>query len=82
MERMKEDDYMVMSICTPDLGITEKGYITRQSSQKLFRTVVLDGSWILAEPFCRAALVTENGRTYVTTECRDGMPVEMKLLKR
>ena len=82
MERMKEDGYMVMSVCTPDLGITEKDYITRQSSQKLLRTVVLDGSWILVEPFCRAALVTENGRTYVTTECRDGMPVEMKLLKQ
>ena len=82
MERMTESGNLVISICAPDLGITEKGYITRQPSQTLLRTVTLDGSWVLAESMNGVSIKLEDGRTFLTAECRDGMPVEMKLMKQ
>ena len=81
MERSAEDGTVVMSICTPDLGITQKAYTTPQPSQPLKRTVVIDGSWDLASPVGNVSVSAEGGKTSVTATCTDGQPVEFKLKK-
>lgn len=35
MERTDTDGQVVMSVCTPDLGLTEKTYTTRQESRPI-----------------------------------------------
>ena len=79
MERRKEDGSVVMSICTPDLGITQKGYTTTQPSQPLTKEVVLNGAWILASEAQNAVARVEAGKTVVTATCLHGQPVEFIL---
>ena len=81
MERIREDGTVVMSICTPDLGITKKGYTTTQPSQPLAKTVALNGSWMLNHGGDNVTLAVENGRTIVTAVCLHGQPVEFVLSK-
>ena len=81
MERTREDQSIVMSICTPDLGITQKSYTTPQSSQVLMKKVTLNGVYELAVPNTSVTLTVENGVTVVTAACQHGQPVEFVLKK-
>ena len=81
MERTSEDGTVVMSICTPDLGITQKAYTTPQPSQPLLRTVVIDGSWDIVTPAENVRISRDGGKTSVTATCLDGQPVEFHLKK-
>ncbi len=81
MERTAEDGSIVMSVCTPDLGITAKGYTTSQPSQPLLRTVVLDGEYSLGENDGNISLSCSGGKTVLTATCLDGQPVEFHIRK-
>ena len=71
-----------MSICTPDLGITQKGYTTAQPSQPILKKVVLDGVYSLDGNYMNVELSSEGGRTEITATCLDGQPVEFRLMKK
>ena len=79
MERKKEDGNIVMSVCTPDLGITKKGYTTSQTSQVINKKVVLNGTYSLANADESVVLSAENGKTTITVACVNGQPVEFVL---
>ena len=79
MERKREDGSFVMSICTPDLGITEKGYTTSQSSQVIRKTVELNGEYQLASECKDVELTSADGKTTITASCLHGQPVEFVL---
>lgn len=81
MERMREDGTVVMSICTPDLGITEKTYTTSQSSQVIKKTVVLNGEFALAGDNKDVEISVAGGKTTITASCCHGQPVEFLLRK-
>jgi chondroitin-sulfate-ABC endolyase/exolyase len=79
MERTKEDGSVVMSICTPDLGITEKGYTTTQPSQPLARKVILNGKWSLNGSADNVNISVEGEQTVIVATCQHGQPVEFNL---
>ena len=79
MERKRDDGSIVMSICTPDLGITRKGYITSQPSQPLKRRVMLHGRWITEDKRSDVNIESDGDDTVITVECVDGVPVEFIL---
>lgn len=79
MERTRPDGSIVMSICTPDLGITEKGYTTSQTSQPILKKAVLEGIYRLAADNDKVTVTHDGGRTVVTAACRHGQPVEFIL---
>ncbi len=81
MERTKEDGTVVMSVCTPDLGITVKGYTTKQPSQPLVKEVTLNGAWRLKQACDNVSLRSEGGNTVVSATCLHGQPVEFELVK-
>lgn len=81
MEREKPDGSIVMSICTPDLGITEKGYTTSQSSQAITKTVTLNGTYSLAEDDPDIKVQTADGKTAISVSCIHGQPVEFTIKK-
>lgn len=81
MERTAGDGTVVMSICTPDLGITQKAYTTPQPSQPLLRKVVVDGDWELTEPADNVDIAREGGKTSITATCLHGQPVEFNIRK-
>ena len=82
MERTRKDGTVVMSVCTPDLGITKKGYTTEQPSQVLVKEVVLNGGWSLGKNDDNVSLRSEGGKTYVSARCIHGQPVEFELIKQ
>ena len=79
MERTKQDGTVVMSICAPDLGITEKGYTTTQPSQVIVKTVTLNGEWSLSSDDERVEAKKEGGKTVISASCQHGQPVEFIL---
>ena len=81
MEREKEDGSVVMSVCTPDLGITQKSYTTSQTSQPLVRKVVLNGTYRLATAYDNVKLTENSGQTVIEATCQHGQPVEFILVK-
>ena len=81
MERTKEDGSVVMSVCTPDLGITKKGYTTTQPSQPLVKDVTLNGVWKLKGSYENVTARTEGSKTVVSATCIHGQPVEFELVK-
>ncbi len=81
MERSLGEGRVVMSICTPDLGITQKGYTTIQESQPLVRTATIDGVWNLESANDHVQISHENGRTVISAICRHGQPVEFIITK-
>ena len=81
MERLREDGTVVMSVCTPDLGITNKGYTTSQASQPLERRVTLKGKYALAGENPAVSLASAEGNTTLTITCVHGQPVEFVLIK-
>ena len=81
MERTKEDGKIVMSVCTPDLGITEKTYTTGQSSSPIVKKVVLAGNYSLAENNPSVKLESSGNETVVSATCQHGQPVEFILNK-
>ena len=82
MERTAEDGTVVMSVCTPDLGITEKGYTTRQESQPLLKEVRLDGAWELTAENPAVECAPSDAGTQLKVTCRHGQPVEFHLIKK
>ncbi len=81
MERTREDGTVVMSICTPDLGITQKGYTTSQSSQILKKKVEINGEFTLAQECSDIEISSTGGKTIITASCCHGQPVEFVLKK-
>lgn len=78
----------IMSVCTPDLGLTDKSYSTPQESQPLMRELILEGAWALSGEYSDpvfetdATVNTEEGRTRLLVTCRHGHPVEFTLIKQ
>ena len=81
MERAKTENTVVMSVCTPDLGITIKGYTTSQPSQPLVKTVKLNGKWSLDKERSNVTVAADGDNTIVTATCIHGQPVEFELVK-
>ena len=79
MERTKEDGNVVMSVCTPDLGITRKGYTTSQKSQEIKRRVVLKGKWTFVQPYEGVTITEDGDNTVIVVSCINGQPVEFLL---
>lgn len=82
MERTAEDGTVVMSVCTPDLGITEKAYTTRQESQPLLKEVRIDGAWELVAENPAVEVASADAETTLKVTCRHGQPVEFHLKKK
>ncbi len=82
MERTDADGQVVMSVCTPDLGLTEKTYTTRQESQPIEKEVRLAGAWELANPAPGVEISQADAETILKVTCRHGQPVEFRLKKK
>ena len=49
MEKVEPDGTILLSVCTPDLGLTEKSYTTSQESKKIIKEININGKLIKAE---------------------------------
>ncbi len=79
MERENEDGTLSMSICTPDLGLTEKTYTTRQEVPVIEKVVTINGKWVLASENSAVVISEVDNGTRLTVSCQHGKPVDFKL---
>ena len=82
MERTATDGQVGMSVCTPDLGLTEKTYTTRQERRPIEKEVLLAGAWELAAQYPGGEAVSHDTGTLLKKTCRHGQPVEFRLKKK
>lgn len=82
MQRQTEEGELVMSLCTPDLGLTEKTYTTRQELPVLERGITLDGEWVMAEESSSVETVSQDNTTRVVVKCQHGRPVDFRLKRK
>ena len=75
----KEDGSIAMSICTPDLGLENKGYFSWDHSKTLAKEVVLNGTYTLLKEYEGVSIITKDGKSYVTALCEHGQPVDFML---
>lgn len=75
------DGRVRMSVCDPNLNISEKTYTTKEPSRPIRKEIVLKGRWTLASSLENVSLSERDGQTVVTVTCIHGQPVEMVLKK-
>lgn len=84
-----QDGILTASVCTPDLGLTDKSFTTPEASSVIVKTVKLRGIYTLMEA-CSDPVFgtgvrctnTDDGCTILEVSCRHGHPVEFRLQER
>lgn len=82
MERTDSNGQLAMSVCTPDLGLTDKRYTTRQESQPIEKQLQIAGNWELATQHPAVKTVSKGNETLLTISCQHGQPVDFRLKKK
>ncbi|BEG99470.1 chondroitin sulfate ABC lyase [Bacteroides sedimenti] len=77
------DNQKIMSVCMPDLNISEKSYTTKESSKPAVKQITLNGNWKVALEMDNVKAVTSSDKksTSLQVTCVDGRPVEFTLMK-
>ena len=68
-----------MSVCDPNLNISEKTYTTKEPSRPIEKKLVLKGNWSIAAPNAKVSVKTGQNETVLTVICQHGQPVEFTL---
>lgn len=90
MRRTDADGTLVMSVCDPNLHISEKTYTTSEPSAPSVKTFKLRGEWEqtthtykgVSFPETAVNLTAQGGETVVRVTCRHGQPVDFRLKKK
>lgn len=79
MQRKVDKKQILVSICDPNLHITEKSFTTKEASQPIEKKLLLKGKWEMDNP-CEKVSLSSNGKnTQLTVICQHGQPVEFTL---
>lgn len=70
---------VLMSVCDPNLNISEKTYTTKEPSRPIEKKLVLKGNWTIATPNAKVSVKTGQNETVLTVICQHGQPVEFTL---
>lgn len=70
---------VLMSVCDPNLNISEKTYTTKEPSRPIEKKLVLKGNWNIATPNAKVSVKTGLNETVLTVICQHGQPVEFTL---
>lgn len=68
-----------LSICSPNLNISEKTYTTAQPSRPLIKQITVKGKWTVADNPQIRFLYDSDGNTVIQATCQDGQPQEFRL---
>ncbi len=90
MRRTDADGTLAVSVCDPNLHISEKTYTTSEPSSPSVKTFRLRGEWEQMPhdytgslfPETAVRLVSQGGETVVSVTCIHGQPVDFRLKKR
>ncbi|MEG1585873.1 MAG: polysaccharide lyase beta-sandwich domain-containing protein, partial [Bacteroidales bacterium] len=78
----QDDNRILMSICDPDLNIPELTYTTSKESQVKEKEIRLAGKYALLEKNPAVECCPEGENTLLKVQCKEGLPIEIRLLKK
>nr|WP_044265502.1 chondroitinase family polysaccharide lyase [Bacteroides timonensis] len=79
MQRKVDKKQILVSICDPNLHITEKSFTTKEASQPIEKKLLLKGKWEMDNPSEKVSLSSVGENTQLTVICQHGQPVEFTL---
>ena len=79
MQRKVDKKQILVSICDPNLHITEKSFTTKEASQPIEKKLLLKGKWEMDNPCEKVSLSSNGENTQLTVICQHGQPVEFTL---
>lgn len=79
MQRKVDKKQILVSICDPNLHITEKSFTTKEASQPVEKKLLLKGKWEMDNPDEKVSLSSDGENTQLTVICQHGQPVEFTL---
>lgn len=79
MQRKVDKKQILVSICDPNLHITEKSFTTKEASQPVEKKLLLKGKWEMDNPSKKVSLSSDGENTQLTVICQHGQPVEFTL---
>lgn len=79
MQRKVDKKQILISICDPNLHITEKSFTTKEASQLIEKKLLLKGKWEMDNPSEKVSLSSDGENTQLTVICQHGQPVEFTL---
>ena len=83
MSKPEGENKKTMSVCMPDLNISEKTYTTKETSKPVVKMIKLSGNWRSATEMNNVKVVSspKENSTSLYINCVDGRPVEITLIK-
>ena len=79
--RKQEGRGFLLSVCDPNLNISEKTFTTKEPSRPIIKQITLKGKWSLATPNAKVSVQQNNAETIVSVTCQHGQPVEFTLVQ-
>lgn len=72
---------LLLSVCDPNLNITEKTFTTKEPSRPIKKKLILKGKWKCGETNEKVTALSNGTKTILTVTCQHGQPVEFTLLR-
>ncbi|MDO4162902.1 MAG: chondroitinase family polysaccharide lyase [Bacteroides sp.] len=79
MRKYLKNGQLLLSICDPNLNISEKTFTTWQASRPIEKILRLKGKWATESENSSISLFYEKEETILTVQCQDGQPIEFSL---
>lgn len=70
---------LLLSVCDPNLNISEKAYTTKEPSRPIEKRLILKGKWKSAMPHKKVTVHSNQVETTIIVICQHGQPVEFTL---
>jgi Polysaccharide lyase family 8, C-terminal beta-sandwich domain./Polysaccharide lyase family 8, super-sandwich domain./Lyase, N terminal./Lyase, catalytic. len=83
MSQPEDQNKKTMSVCMPDLNISQKTYTTREPSKAVVQTIMIRGNWKIASEKDNVTVIPSpnENHTILKINCVDGRSVEFTLTK-
>lgn len=70
---------LLLSVCDPNLNISEKTYTTKEPSRPIEKKLILKGKWRSTAPNNKITVHSNQTETVLIVTCQHGQPVEFTL---
>lgn len=83
MVQQENSNHVTMSVCDPDLHIADNSFTSQKGSQPFNVKTTLKGKWHLNNKNTNCHILSHNTQTTIIEfTCIDGLPIEIKLIKK
>ena len=79
MQKKRDEERIIFSVCDPNLNIAEKSFTTKEPSRPIEKRLLIKGKWETDNQNKNITLSAKGENTLLTVICQHGQPVEFTL---